>query len=181
MKEEDKLKHRYGTDTGFRVPEGYFDHVFSEIEAKLPEHPGLKPAAPLSRWQRLKPYVYLAAMFGGIWCTMKMVSMMSETGSEPVSLDNPPELIAQAMSNPEVVSQVCSSPSVMVIEDEVFEEDAPVTEAFDTGSGEEAADEEAIPTEDYSDFVNVADIDLGQLQAALDTDDTADDYYYYYI
>ncbi len=181
MKEEDKLKQRFGTDTGFRVPEGYFDRVFSEIDAKLPEHTGLRAAAPLSRWQRLKPYVYLAAMFGGIWCTMKMVSMMSDTGPEPVSLDNPPEMIAKAMSNPEVVSQVCSSPSVMVIEDEVFEEAAPVSEAVEADSEEASATEEAAPTDEYSDFVNVADIDLGQLQAALDADDTADDYYYYYI
>lgn len=181
MKEEDKLKHRFGTDTGFRVPEGYFDRVFSEIDTQLPEHPGLRPAAPLSRWQRLKPYVYLAAMFGGIWCTMKMVSMMSDTGPEPVSLDNPPEMIAQAMSNPEVVSQVYSTPSVMVIEEDVSDEDAPVSETVDAAPKEEIAGEDASTTEDYSDFVNVADIDLGQLQAALDADDTADDYYYYYI
>lgn len=173
------MKRRFGTDTGFRVPEGYFDRVFSEIDAKLPEHPGLKAAAPLSRWQRLKPYVYLAAMFGGIWCTMKMVSMMSDAGPEPVSLDNPPEMIAQAMSTPEVVAQVYSSPSVMVIEDEVLDEPVSASETADAESGEGSVADVAAPTDEYSDFVNVADIDLGQLQAALDAEDTADDYYYY--
>lgn len=185
MKEDDKLKHRFGTDTGFRVPEGYFDRVFSEIDAKLPEHPGLKPAAPLPRWQRLKPYVYLAAMFGGIWCTMKMVSMMSDSGPEAVSLDNPPEMIAQAMSTPEVVAQVYSSPSVMVIEDEVFDEPVQVSGTMDTESGDGSVADDVASTDEYSDFVNVADIDLEQLQAALNAEDTADyynDYYYdYYI
>lgn len=180
MKEDDKLKNKFGTDSGFRVPEGYFDRVFSEIETKLPEHPGLKAPAPLSRWQRMKPYVYLAAMFGGIWCTMKMVSMMSNTQPEEVSLDNPPEMIAKAMSTPEVVSQVYSAPTVMVIEDEVYDEAPtdPQTEDTESAEPESAAAE---TTDEYSDFISVSDIDLGELQAALDAEDSADDEYYYYI
>lgn len=183
MKEEDKLKHRCGTDTGFRVPDGYFDHVFSEIDAKLPPHPGLQAPPALSRWQRLKPYVYLAAMFGGIWCTMKMVSMVSDTASEQVSLDNPPELIAQAMSSPEIVSQVCSSPSVMVIDDEAgtYEAEACVSADMADIGTETVQETDMAEEEDYSGFVSVSDIDLGQLQAALYADDKTEDDYYYYI
>jgi len=35
--EEQYLKERFGTRTPFKVPEGYFDSVASEIMAKLPQ------------------------------------------------------------------------------------------------------------------------------------------------
>lgn len=181
MKEEDKLKHICGTETGFRVPDGYFDHVFAKIDANLPEHPALKKRAPLSRWQRIKPYVYLAAMFGGIWCTMKMVSMMSQTTPEKVSLDNPPELVAQAMSSPEVLAQAYSSPTVMIVEESTDSFDDVENTESATPSNEQAEDEAIEMPSDYSNFVSVSDIDLNQLQAALYADETEDYYYPYYI
>lgn len=180
MKTEDKLKQKFGTDTGFRVPDGYFDHVFTEIDSKLPEHPGLRKRVPLSRWQRIKPYVYLAAMFGGIWCTMKMISMMSDTKQEVISLDNPPELVAQAMETPEVVAQVYSTPSVVLIDDEDIESYSYSDNSSSASSDDDDKDAPTIemPSE-YTRFVNASDIDLAQLQAALYAEDTDDDYYYY--
>ena len=100
MRQEDILKEKYGTDAGFRVPDGYFDNLNSAIMSKLPDYPEVERVAPLSVWQRVKPYVYLAAMFAGIWCTMKMVTMIqSAPAGTEVSLDNPPAMIAQAMSS----------------------------------------------------------------------------------
>ncbi len=75
MKAEDKIRQRYGSDTGFSVPDGYFDQVFAKIGSELPERE-TPPVVKMTRWQRMKPYVYLAAMFAGIWCTMKMVTMI---------------------------------------------------------------------------------------------------------
>ena len=37
MKAEDKIRQRYGSDTGFSVPDGYFDQVFAKIGSELPE------------------------------------------------------------------------------------------------------------------------------------------------
>ena len=180
MKEEDKLKQTYGTQTGFRVPDEYFDHVFAEIGSKLPDVPqNSEPISP-SRWQRLKPYIYLAAMFGGIWCTMKMVSMLSGTEPQTVSLDNPPQLVAQAMSTPEVVTQVYSEPSVMLVTDEYSDSYVQADTTTETSDDTEIAptdDEHA--DDDYSSFMNIADVDLNQLQAALMEDDSPEDYYYY--
>lgn len=184
MKEEDKLKQRYGTDTGFRVPDGYFDSVFAKIGSELPEYPEVKTVKSLSRWQRLKPYVYLAAMFGGIWCTMKMVTMITDSQPNQVSLDNPPELVAKAMESPEVLSQVCSTPSAMIVEESGYE-DAFVEEeaaAPDSEEAEAVADEvseEAASEETYSEFIDIEDIDLKQLQAALYAEESEEDYYYY--
>lgn len=178
MREDDKLKQKYGTEPGFKVPDGYFEHVYASISEQLPEHPATRKRAPLSRWTRLKPYVYLAAMFGGIWCTMKMVSMISQTHTEPVSLDNPPELVAQAMSSPEVVAQAYTAPTVMAVDDETFPIDEP--QSSQTGNSDEPGDISDL-SDGYVEYVNAADIDLSQLQAALYSDDSSDDDYYYYI
>lgn len=37
IKEEQILKSRYGTQSSFRVPEGYFDELASRVMASVPE------------------------------------------------------------------------------------------------------------------------------------------------
>ncbi|MDE6007277.1 MAG: hypothetical protein K2G67_06970 [Muribaculaceae bacterium] len=100
MKEEEKIIMRYGRKGPWSVPEGYFDSVRLEVLENLPEYPAKPVAGQMTRWQRLKPYVYLAAMFAGIWCMMQMFHQMSGAGK--LSLDNPPEQIAALMSEPEM-------------------------------------------------------------------------------
>lgn len=92
MKEEDKLIDKYGRKGPWAVPDGYFESVTSEVMSKLPEYPSAPKAVKLSTWQRMKPYVYLAAMFAGIWCMMQIFHHASNVGT--LNLDNPPEHIA---------------------------------------------------------------------------------------
>ena len=102
MKEERLLEERFGRDSGMRVPENYFDEVFTKISAELPAMPE-RPVAPhLSTWQKIRPYIYMAAMFAGIWCMMKVFHTVS-SDSNQLSLDAPPEAVALAMSDPESV------------------------------------------------------------------------------
>lgn len=105
MKREDILNKKIGKDHGFRTPEGFLEELYRNTSAQLPER---KPIAPIKRttWQTIRPYVYLAAMFAGIWCTMKMVSQMQISQQPHISLDNPPALVAQAISAPEVVQEL---------------------------------------------------------------------------
>ncbi len=79
------------------MPDGYFDSLSSRIEAKLPPYPEAPKAEPLSRWHRIRPYVYMAAMFLGIWCMMKMFHEMT---NRPLSLDAPSERVAKVMADP---------------------------------------------------------------------------------
>ena len=95
MPQEEILKSKYGTDTGYRVPEGYFDELNSKILADLPPYKMAPKTVPMSMWQRVKPYVYLAAMFAGIWMMMKVFHTVST--ADRLTLDNPPEAIAQMM------------------------------------------------------------------------------------
>ncbi|MBD5284067.1 MAG: hypothetical protein HDR95_02090 [Bacteroides sp.] len=100
MKEEKLLEERIGRNPGFKVPEGYFDDLYSKVSASLPEYPEAPRAPRLSTWQKLKPYVYMAAMFAGIWCMMK-VFHTAASGSTNLSLDTPPEAVAVVMADPE--------------------------------------------------------------------------------
>lgn len=92
MKQEEELKSKYGTDSGMRVPEGYFMDLDKRIMSNLPPYKKYEKI-DTSRWQRMKPYVYLAAMFCGIWLMMKVF----HTATQPMSLslDNPPAALVE--------------------------------------------------------------------------------------
>lgn len=100
MKEEKILEERLGRSTGFKVPEGYFDDLYAKVASSLPEPVEVPKAPRLSTWQRIKPYVYMAAMFAGIWCMMKIFHTAA-TGSTHLNLDTPPEAVAVVMADPE--------------------------------------------------------------------------------
>lgn len=95
MRQEDILKEKCGKDPGYRVPDGYFEELNACIMESLPSYPEVAKEAPLSMWQRIKPYAYLAAMFAGIWVMMKVFHTVSDTGQ--LSFDNPPAAIVQAL------------------------------------------------------------------------------------
>lgn len=98
MGKEDKLLNSVGRQHGMTVPERYFDEFAANMMARLPEYPE-KPVVPvLSRWQRIKPYVYMAAMFAGIWCMMKMFHIASQNAQ--ANLDAVPEPVVLAMQEP---------------------------------------------------------------------------------
>lgn len=95
MKQEEDIKIKYGKDSGMHVPDDYFQSLQRRIMESLPPMEE-KPVAPfMTRWQRVKPYVYLAAMFCGIWLMMKMFHTVSQPMS--LNLDNPPEALVQLL------------------------------------------------------------------------------------
>lgn len=97
MKQEEQLISKYGKDSGMRVPEGYFADLEQQIKASLPPYKKAPQSISLSRWQRVKPYVYLAAMFCGIWLMMKVF----HTATQPISLslDNPPAALVEMIDD----------------------------------------------------------------------------------
>lgn len=98
MKDDDKLKAAFGNQGGWTVPEGYFESFAEKMMAQLPEVPEAPKQIELSRWQRVKPYAYLAAMFAGIWLMMNVfhrVSSMTERTGEATTAQ-----IAQVIEEP---------------------------------------------------------------------------------
>lgn len=70
MKEEKSdILSKFGKDSGFKVPEGYFEDFASKMEKIIPEHEVIPVVKPTT-WSRIRPYVYMTAMFAGIWCMM---------------------------------------------------------------------------------------------------------------
>lgn len=81
---------------GMTVPDGYFEDFAARMTASLPEREWEKPqpkVLPRSMWQKIRPYVYLAAMFMGVWCMMKMFDLM-RTDSNGLSIENNPVMTA---------------------------------------------------------------------------------------
>ncbi len=70
MKEDKSdILSKFGKDTGFNVPENYFEDFASKMEKILPEHEIIPEVKPTT-WSRIRPYIYMTAMFAGIWCMM---------------------------------------------------------------------------------------------------------------
>ena len=80
MKQESDILSKLGKDAGFKVPENYFADFNKKLMESLPE-PNITPQLKPSLWLRVRPYVYMAAMFAGIWCTMRIFNDLSGAGS----------------------------------------------------------------------------------------------------
>lgn len=74
-----KLKEIDKTENPFKVPENYFVQFNKEIMDRLPEKEIIDPE-PVSMWDRAKPWVYLAAMFVGLYITINFL-MKTPTNS----------------------------------------------------------------------------------------------------
>ncbi len=82
MKNDDStLLNKYGKNPGFKVPENYFADFNQRMAEMLPDVEITPVDAKPTMWQRLKPLVYMAAMFAGVWCMMSVFSHFSNTSS----------------------------------------------------------------------------------------------------
>lgn len=65
---EDELVQKCGKETPFSVPEGYFETLADRMIAGLPQDgaEGHKETVHVTLWQRVKPWIYMAAMFAGM-------------------------------------------------------------------------------------------------------------------
>ena len=75
MKEEDILLKKLGKEDSFKVPDGYFENLTSEVMNKLPEKEKVVfKEEPVSTWTRLKPLLYMVAMFVGAALIIRVAS-----------------------------------------------------------------------------------------------------------
>ena len=99
--EKANILDKIGRKDGMTVPEGYFVDFQQRMESMLPfndeaETPR-KPMAPRSFWDRVRPFVYMAAMFAGVWCMVKMFSMLGSSGMD-LSIENN-EVLSSALAD----------------------------------------------------------------------------------
>lgn len=141
-KEEQLLLDRFGRKGPWKVPEGYFAQMMTEVEGKLPEQPQEQRYVEMTRWQKLKPYVYLAAMFIGIWVMMNVFGRVMT--SRELNLDNPPEQYAKLMEKAveqDAVYIPTSLMSAMETEEAVLSEFTDMNEFVEAFNEADAADQ----------------------------------------
>ena len=66
MKEESTILNKFGKEPGFKVPAGYFEDFNKKMLEQLPEVEITEVDTKPSLWLRVRPYVYMAAMFAGV-------------------------------------------------------------------------------------------------------------------
>ena len=89
MKEKNDILSTIGKDSGFKVPENYFSDFAEKMAKSLPDQE-IQPIPQPTRWQRVRPVVYMAAIFVGIWCMMQIFNGIS---SKDKGIYNP-EIVA---------------------------------------------------------------------------------------
>lgn len=72
MGKEENILRKVGTQNPFRVPENYFEDFTQELMNKLPEKEPILCLSEPTLWQRVKPWVYMTAMFCGIMLSVRI-------------------------------------------------------------------------------------------------------------
>ncbi len=102
MKQDNDILTQIGRRSGMTVPDGYFADFASKMMERLPDQAPAKPEAK-TMWVRLRPYVYMAAMFAGIWCMLNIFNVIGSRSTD-LSIDSNP-IVAKALSNDQFVDE----------------------------------------------------------------------------
>ncbi len=78
--ENSKILEKLGKNPGFKVPENYFDDFNAKLMDSLPEVKITEEEKP-TLWVRVRPFIYMAAMFAGVWLMMNVSSIINTTAS----------------------------------------------------------------------------------------------------
>lgn len=116
MDPNSRILDQAGRNAGYKVPEDYFAGFRRKMIDRLPEKPQREAEKP-SVWTRVKPYLYMAAMFAGIWGMMKMFHMIT---SSDLSLDNPPEAVVMAMADSDIPVWTSDRSEMYLLEDDMI-------------------------------------------------------------
>lgn len=84
MGKEDNILRKAGTSNPFRVPDHYFEDFTQELMNKLPEKEPMPLMSEPTLWERVKPWLYMTAMFCGIMLSVKVFVGESKKDEFPV-------------------------------------------------------------------------------------------------
>lgn len=85
MGKEDNILKKVGTQNPFSVPDHYFEEFTRELMDKLPEKEPLPVMNEPTLWQRVKPWIYMAAMFCGIMLSVRVFVGEPQKGEFPIT------------------------------------------------------------------------------------------------
>lgn len=99
MTDDNNILDKVGRSDGMTVPDGYFADFVTMMEKKLPVQDFEREESnvlPSSWWQKARPYIYMAAMFCGIWLMMWIFADISDRSSNAMT-DN--AIVAEALGS----------------------------------------------------------------------------------
>lgn len=82
MKEEEKIRKELGMKNPFRVPEGYFEGFTSDLMSRLPEKEKSDVFRAPTLWEKVRPWVYMAAMFVGAALIIRVASSRVDVSAD---------------------------------------------------------------------------------------------------
>ena len=85
MSTEDKILQKIGKKNPFTVPENYFEDFTQELMGKLPAKEAVLQTEEPTLWQRVKPWLYMAAMFCGIMLSVRIFVGEPQKDEFPIS------------------------------------------------------------------------------------------------
>ena len=85
MSPEEKILQKIGKKNPFTVPENYFDDFTQELMDKLPAKEAVLQTEAPTLWQRVKPWLYMAAMFCGIMLSVRIFVGNPQQEEFPIS------------------------------------------------------------------------------------------------
>ncbi len=107
MEKEDHILKKAGTKNPFTVPNGYFEKFTQDLMTHLPEKDTSMLYSEPTLWERVKPWIYMTAMFCGI-----MLSVRIFVG-EPKKVEFPTITQADAESITEAEWEIIVSQSMI--------------------------------------------------------------------
>lgn len=132
---EENILNKIPKSSGMTVPEGYFADFNKKMAASLPVAEWEQDAAkqplsmpqPRTKWQIIRPYVYMAAMFMGIWLMMQMFDTLRPSNAN-MNIESNPVLTAAIQNDAFVEEYFIDSMDESTIMDDVWENDTETTE-----------------------------------------------------
>jgi hypothetical protein len=85
MSPEEKILQKIGKKNPFTVPENYFENFTQELMDKLPAKEAVLQTEAPTLWQRVKPWLYMAAMFCGIMLSVRIFVGNPQQEEFPIS------------------------------------------------------------------------------------------------
>ena len=85
MNPEEKILQKIGKKNPFTVPENYFENFTQELMDKLPAKEAVLQTEAPTLLQRVKPWLYMAAMFCGIMLSVRIFVGEPQKDEFPIS------------------------------------------------------------------------------------------------
>ncbi len=85
--EKSQILDKLGKDSGFKVPEGFFEQFNQQLVDSLPEVQITNVDEKPSMWVRVRPYLYMAATFAGIWAMMNVFNHFNGTTDQTMRMN----------------------------------------------------------------------------------------------